>query len=97
VSFVVLSPTRSKTLSTQNTAKGKAGLRRNDVKPLPPLSVEKARALAFAFIPRDASALLAPAWINQSGLKVSETDRSLIVNLHLEDDILKEWRREASE
>nr|QDH89377.1 MAG: hypothetical protein H3Bulk411627_000002 [Leviviridae sp.] len=82
-------------MSTKNTSKGKVGSRRNDVEPLPPLSIEKARALAFAFIPRDVSALLAPAWINQSGLKVSEADRSLIVNLHLEDEVLREWRETA--
>lgn len=55
-------------------------------------SAERMRAIAFSYIPHDATLAEARGWLVSSRLKLSSEIVSAICHIHLEDEILKSWR-----
>jgi len=55
--------------------------------------LEKRRTLAFLFIPNGASHDEAKGWLNSQFPGLPQEVRSSVLQLHLEDEILRGWRQ----
>ncbi|DAD50325.1 hypothetical protein QIO77_gp4 [ssRNA phage Gerhypos.2_35] len=57
-------------------------------------SVEKLRVLALLYIPEDATARDARAWLDSQRAGLPPAVVKAVIHLHLKDNVLKEWRKE---
>jgi len=55
--------------------------------------LEKRRVLAFLFIPTSASGEEAKGWLNSQFPGLPSEVRSSILQLHLQDEVLRGWRQ----
>lgn len=59
------------------------------------IGLARARSIAVTYIPADASEKEARSWLLNSQVRLSKEDRDFIVMIHLNDNLVAQWRMEG--